>query len=136
MAKKTPAKAGDVTIIVGGVRALINHIQAKAWMDALGDIKAIGLELYHGFAVPSLTLATLDLSAGDDCGKLCDDLEACCCKVEDCGGDMEKIAKLCPATATGDPATAIGPWISLFAPMLLQALQAIINGLMKEKQAA
>lgn len=125
-----PAKAGDVGTIVGGIRALVNHLQARAWWDALADLKAIITEAALGFSVPALA----SLGGGDPCSDealecVCKCLAEKCDEIEECEGDEKEVAKL----AKAQPAMAGGQIIQMLLPVLAQALQAILAGLLSKK---
>lgn len=135
--KKEPAKAGDIGTAVGGVKALIGHLESYQWMAALGDIQAIWKEIAVGIGVPGApAMAKLSkLEGTDHCEEeavatLCKGLNDCCDEIEECAGDEKKIAKAMPDA----PAQAGGAILLMLLPYLAQALQAILAGLLKKQQ--
>lgn len=135
--------AGDIGTLVGGVRALVSHLESRSWLEALGDVQAVWKEIMAGFAVPVMAGNDgKDCCSDESVQKLCKDLEGCCDKMEDIEPGHPDIAPYHPHTpAKADPTTPVvgvlgGQLLQLLGPLLLQALQAILAGLLKPKTEA
>jgi len=128
--KKEPAKAGDISNLIGAVRALVAHLESRSWLAALADLQAVWKEVMAGFAVPVLATADgKDCCCDEEVQKLCKQLEDCCDEIKECDDPDHDHKK--PAKADF-PLGAGGMWLKLLAPLLLKALEAILGGMTKE----